>query len=78
MKEIFIFAKQVGWKIISIDEPQKMVRIGLDEIRLDVWSGKKGITVGFYENRQKPIYKKKVKIEDLKELLVDTNYINKI
>lgn len=78
MKEIFIFAKQVGWRIALIDEQQKMVRIIKDEIRLDVWSGKKGITVGFYENRRKAIYKKKVNREDLKELLVDTNYINKI
>lgn len=83
MKDIFRFAVERGWKIISMDKLQKMVVIKKDDIKIDVWCkrrkwSKLGIGISFYEEGLKTIHKKGVRKIDLKELLVDINYIKRI
>ena len=74
--KIVKFSEEQGWKITMIDDEQCLTRIQRDEFIIDIWSGKKGTTVGVRHEKTSRYFKRINKFY-LKELIVDPDVLAK-
>ena len=77
MLDVNKFAKEQKWKEINM-KLSYLNRFDRDEYTVDFWfSNKKGVTVGIY-HEETARYLKNLSEEDIMEILVDPDYLNKI
>jgi len=77
MEKIIELLKAYGYEIEFEDKNQNKIRFSNEERFIDVWDGKRGITIGFYNPETKQVgYYRNGGLEKIERLIVESNIDN--